>query len=108
MSKTSSKTKAQLLEENALLKGKLKEMLGKAKKAQEAGDMEDIALGVTKVDGRYKLVELRYNPISKEAKVVEVRPAGKNDNDYSIAMYNAKVFLVENIMEQINSKGEKK
>ncbi len=98
--KTTSKGKQELFEENQVLKAKLKELLGVAKQAEEIVGLTHTAMGVAKLDGQYKLVELKYNPISKEAQVLDVRDIGKNNTDFALAIYGAKEFLVTKIMEE--------
>ena len=96
----SGKSKDELEQENALLKEKLKELLSLAKSKEEFSGLECTALGVVKIDGLYKIAELKYNPITKQAQVIDVRDAAKNNKDFSLALYSAKEFLVTKILEE--------
>lgn len=98
--KTTSKNKDELLEENNMLKDKLKELLNLAKNKEQVEGMDCVAVGIVKLDGLYKLVEVKYNPITKDAQVVDVRDANKNNKDFALAAYSAKEFLITKIMEE--------
>jgi hypothetical protein len=103
--KTTSKGKQDLFEENQVLKAKLKELLGVAKQAEEIVGLNHTAMGIAKIDGQFKLVELKYNPVNKEAQVIDVRDVGKNTTDFALALYGAKEFLVTKIMEETKTRG---
>jgi hypothetical protein len=100
MAKTTSKNREALLEENTMLKDKLKELLSLAKNKEEIQGLEHTGLGLAKIDGQYKLVELKYNPITKEAQVTEVRDASRNNVDLAMAIHGAKEFLITKIVEE--------
>jgi hypothetical protein len=64
-------------------------------RAAEADDLDRDALGITKDSSGFNLVSLKYNETNRNAKVENITKLGK---DYSIALYKAKKFLVEDIL----------
>jgi hypothetical protein len=77
------------------LKDKLKELESKVRSQTVEKDMIEPAFNIEKRDGVYYLIKLKYDPATKQAKVISELTLGK---DYAIMLYKAKQYLVESII----------
>ena len=98
-------TKVELEKLNKKLKADLKEATAKLKEAlsmKEKSDegLTEPAISVIKQGDIYQLVELRFNPETREAKVIDIRDASKNNKDYSLAEFFGNKFFIEEIMNR--------
>lgn len=100
----SQKTKAELEEENGFLKTKLKEILEKMKTTESTNELPSKGLGIIKEEGKFKLVKLSYNHITKKAKVDEVSVASHLPEAAHMAEFEAKKYLSVIFTETVNSK----
>lgn len=96
-----AKTKDDVIEENKLLKDKLKELSSKVKQSILGENMEGIGMGLIKIGEDFQLVKLSFNPETLNAKVDSVIPIQGNSRDMAVALYRAKEFLVQEIFQKI-------
>jgi hypothetical protein len=95
-----TKTKAELSEENTVLKGKLKQAINELKKysglENSTGKLHDKGIGVfLDEDGTIMLADIDFNAKTKEAKVSNVNPASHLPKDVAMGMYNLKIKFTE-------------
>lgn len=97
MADLTHKEKDELIKE---LKAKLKEMKTVEKElAVTAAELSSQSLGIHKdANGKYHLVEIKYDIEKNLAAIDKLEPL--NTHDYAIALYQAKKFLVEKILEK--------
>lgn len=110
-----NRTKVELEEENSLLKTKLKELIDSIKKKEANSALSEVGLGLVKdKQGFFKLCELRFNPVTKEAVVHKLHPAYIMDlnvhtgelnrveetKDTALATVSANKFLAHVISER--------
>lgn len=111
MPKATTKTKAQLLEENTMLRDKLKEVEAKIKKmvgeASSEVKLEDahLALGLYKKDGDYMMVKIAYDPKTGATKLVHNEVASKVPAASHLAKMNLEEALLEDIFMKIDPLG---
>lgn len=104
----STKNKKELEAENKELKKLVKELKYQIEDLQlqqknakiEGESFPNEGFGMFKVDGNYMLAELRFDADSRDAKVVDVKTAGRNNRSYATAHYAAELRLDE-IMKKI-------
>lgn len=107
----STKNKKELEAENKELKKLVKELKYQIEDLQlqqksakiEGEDYPHKALGMFKVDGNYMMADIRFDAVTREAKVVDVKTAGKNNKAYSTAHYAAEIALDE-LMREVGGK----
>lgn len=87
----------ELKNENYDLKDKLLQLESSA----NSSDLKELGFSVVKLNGTYKLVEIKFDLTSKLGKVVDVRDISKNSRDFSIAEHFGMEFFVRNIMEPL-------
>ena len=97
--KNSTKTKVQLVEENDVLKEKIRELL-KQKTIEDSNTSGGIARDYIKQNGMFKTVEVEYNIETGQAKVKDIYDTAKNNKDYALAIYQAKIDLVEKVFNK--------
>lgn len=98
-------TKLELEKLNKQLKASVKELTAKVKEVTivekvEESELTEPAISVIKQGDFYKLVELRFNPDSGQAKVVDIRDASKNNKDFALAEFFGSEFFIEKIMNR--------
>lgn len=102
MSDLEKKSKKELLDIIDQLRNKLGEMQGvEAKQDSLESSLPGIGFSVIQDrDGIFKLVEISFDFDSKAATVTNVVNA--NSNGYEYALYDAKKFLIERVMNKQN------
>ena len=109
----STKTKKQMQEEYDMLKASFLEIKDqiqelKNKENKELEELEEPAFGIFLTDDSiYKLIELRYNPVTKEAKVISIEDAAINNKDYSLAHMKLRERNTNVIMDRVSKKWSK-
>lgn len=103
-----AKNKADLVDENKQLKDMVKDLGRQLKEikekeqlvqAQGSDNLDSPAISLTKEkDGTYKIVELKYNAITGEAKVTSIKPASHIPKDNAMALYELKRYVAEIIL----------
>lgn len=98
-------TKLELEKTNKQLKAKVKELMKKLEetivvKKDEDENLTEPAVSIIKVGKKYQLVELRFNPETKQAKVIEIRDAHKLTDDFGMAEFAISQFVIEKIMNR--------
>ncbi len=102
MSDLEKKSKKELLDIIDQLRKKLEEMQGvEAKQESLESSLNGIGFSIIQDrDRSFKLVEIAFDFDSKAAKVITV--VNTNSNGYEYALYDAKKFLIERVMNKQN------
>lgn len=81
-------------------------MAKKLKEDKKENEVELSSLGfsVIKQGKVFKLVRIKFDIESGNAEVEDIEDIHRNNIDYDIALYEAKKFLVENIMRGLTGK----
>lgn len=95
---SSAKTKTQLMEENDKLRAAVKELtanLESSKQAKDGNFTNRMFVAFVDKNGKFKKVELAFNPHTGEASVNldSAKPISNNDFNFPIAVFEAKKFL---------------
>lgn len=106
-----AKNKKELENENKELKKLVKELQYQIKDLQlqqDSAKMEGeilphTAMGIFKVGDKYMMADVKFDADSREAKVVDVRDAGRNNKSYATAHYTAEMEL-DKLMKKIGAK----
>ena len=107
-----AKQKKDLEKENKELKDTIKMLYTKVQDLEkqlevneiESGSLTHVSLGACiNEKGQYQLVEIDFNPNTKECANVKVFDPAKNVQDYAICLMAAKQYLVEKIMEPVRN-----
>lgn len=84
------------------LQQEIKELKVNSGKEVDLSQMEHKAIGLFRnEDGKYKKVVIAYNPDENIAAIESIGPTAKNDQNYELALFEGKKFLMETIMKKI-------
>lgn len=67
-----------------------------AKKKIDA--LEETAFSIVKRGKTFRMVKIKFDPTTKESEIESITNIPGNDQDYDVALYEAKKFLVEGVM----------
>lgn len=92
--KTTSLTKAQLVEQIDKLKEQLRGILAEKKKNSEL-ESGLPAFAPFKKDGHFKIANIEFDPETMQAKVVSIEDASRNTQSFELAEFECRKRLVE-------------